>query len=639
MDITLSIIIPFWSNKERLEKVVFNARQLHPLEIIVVADHSTDNKDKLQKKLHCKVILKDKKQNENTRPLLGVNTAKGNILLFLDGDMIITPENLAEFIDPLLTGKANVVLNNLDKHLKAKQTLSPFMVWNQILNEILERDDLNMDTLLTFPQAFTREVVMSVGRSLLVNPLLFQMKIIDQGWKISRKTVTEKSAVKIHPVVNNEKIDYTAYIKALTEWLRYKGQRGGFTDGGKRMDILVQLMKDKTYPSYKKGKQTPSTLYGGKQLSVIIPAQNEESTMEDVIKEARKINPMEIIVVVNGSDDKTASIAHGLGATVIEYQERLGHNVGRAIGAIEATGDILLFIDADFSIPASDLFPFAKAVMEGSDMVLNDLNRYLPIQYPLHIVSAFKYGLNLLCQREELGFGSLIAVPHAISRACLENIGFESLVCPSLAQVKALLNGYKVTCQHSVDVLKPNKLRPDQHLGSSTGGGTRTTIMNKLKENPFFPTYQKEYNKITSMITGWGIHSSLYNGKQLSVIIPAKNNEATIEKVIREARKIEPLEIIIVVSDSNDDTVKIARTLGTTVIEYPYKLDLDTACAIGALISKGDIIYFVDASSKGQTQAELRIMGDHLEAISYLIEHIYENKESPLTIHLGLTQK
>ncbi len=30
-----------------------------------------------------------------------------------------------------------------------------------------------------------------------------------------------------------------------------------------------------------------------------------------------------------------------LGVTIIEYNERLGHNVGRAIGALEATGDIL----------------------------------------------------------------------------------------------------------------------------------------------------------------------------------------------------------------------------------------------------------------------------------------------------------
>jgi glycosyltransferase involved in cell wall biosynthesis len=637
MDINLSIIIPFWSSKEILKKVVLSANQLHPLEIIVIADKATDNIAELKKTLGCKVILKDKKLKENSRPVLGVNASKGNILLFLDGDIIISPTKLTEFIAPLLTGDAEVVLNNLDNFLKVKQTLSPSMVWHQILNEVLERKDLNLDSLLTFPHAFTREVVTNIGQSLLVNPLLFQMRMIDQGWKISRRTATELPPTNILPVANDEQVHYSTYFKALTELLDKKGKRGGFSDGGKRIDILMQLKKNKKYPTFNKGRQVMSSLYGGKQLSVIIPAQNEEATIKKVIMEAWKISPMEIIVVVNGSNDETSSIAHQLGATVIEYPERLGHNVGRAIGAMEASGDILLFIDADFSIPAKELYPFANAVMEGTDLALNDLTGYLAIQYPLHIVSAFKYGLNLLCQKEELGFGSLLAVPHAISRTCLENIGYETLVCPSLAQVKALLNGFNVACAHSVDVLKPNKMRPEQHLANCTGGGNRTTIMNWFTKSSSFPYYQKKYTEASSITKGWGISSTLYNGKQLTIIIPAHNDGATIDKVIREARKIEPLEVIVVASGSNDDTVKIAKTLGTTVVEFPEELDLDTSRAVGVLASKGDIIYFVEASLKGQTQAELRIMGDHLEAISYLIEHINKNEWSPLNIHLGLT--
>ena len=115
-----------------------------------------------------------------------------------------------------------------------------------------------------------------------------------------------------------------------------------------------------------------SSIYNGKQLSIIIPAQNEESTIKEVILEARKIEPKEIIVVINGSTDQTEAIAKQSGATVIVYEERLGHDVGRAIGAQEATGDILLFIDADFAIPAKDLHPLTQAVADGVDMVLND---------------------------------------------------------------------------------------------------------------------------------------------------------------------------------------------------------------------------------------------------------------------------
>ena len=55
------------------------------------------------------------------------------------------------------------------------------------------------------------------------------------------------------------------------------------------------------------------------------------------------MKPFEIIVVVNGSSDTTKEIAEGAGCRVVYYEEALGINIGRAIGAKKAKGDILLF--------------------------------------------------------------------------------------------------------------------------------------------------------------------------------------------------------------------------------------------------------------------------------------------------------
>lgn len=41
------------------------------------------------------------------------------------------------------------------------------------------------------------------------------------------------------------------------------------------------------------------------------------------------------------------------------------------------------------------------------------------------LVTAFKYALNLACDRKDLGVGSLIAVPNAFSRKCLKQIGYD----------------------------------------------------------------------------------------------------------------------------------------------------------------------------------------------------------------------
>src|SRR4051812_22509781 len=100
---------------------------------------------------------------------------------------------------------------------------------------------------------------------------------------------------------------------------------------------------------------------------------NEEETLESVIKELKKLNPFEIIVIVNGSTDNTKQIAESLECKVIEYKHPLGHDIGRAVGAYFATGDILLFLDGDIVIPYKELIPLITAIEEGHDIALNDL--------------------------------------------------------------------------------------------------------------------------------------------------------------------------------------------------------------------------------------------------------------------------
>ncbi|MBG9578707.1 hypothetical protein ABE42_05600, partial [Bacillus thuringiensis] len=82
-----------------------------------------------------------------------------------------------------------------------------------------------------------------------------------------------------------------------------------------------------------------------KSLSVIIPASNEVDTISDVIQSVKPLNPVEIIVIANGCNDGTEEVANQLGCKVIRYTKLLGNDVGRAVGAKHAIGDVLLFID------------------------------------------------------------------------------------------------------------------------------------------------------------------------------------------------------------------------------------------------------------------------------------------------------
>jgi rSAM/selenodomain-associated transferase 2 len=80
-------------------------------------------------------------------------------------------------------------------------------------------------------------------------------------------------------------------------------------------------------------------------ISVIIPALDEGGHVGNCIESAKKLNPLEIIVVDGGSSDRTKEIAENSGAFVI--QSRRGRGVQMNAGASIAKGEILLFLHAD----------------------------------------------------------------------------------------------------------------------------------------------------------------------------------------------------------------------------------------------------------------------------------------------------
>jgi glycosyltransferase involved in cell wall biosynthesis len=195
------------------------------------------------------------------------------------------------------------------------------------------------------------------------------------------------------------------------------------------------------------------------KLSVVIPVMNEKNTIAKVLRQVSGLHDdMEVIVVSNGSTDGTKRIAEQWKATIITYPIPLGHDVGRSIGAKKAKGDILLFTDGDIVIPQEELRKFVTAVQSGADVALN--------QYcgparkrNAHSVVVAKHALNIALARPDLGGASMTAIPHALSRKALNQIGANNLSVPPKAQAIAVLKGLAVTAAHYVDVGRKNPRR------------------------------------------------------------------------------------------------------------------------------------------------------------------------------------
>ncbi|NEW04425.1 glycosyltransferase [Paenibacillus sp. SYP-B3998] len=259
------------------------------------------------------------------------------------------------------------------------------------------------------------------------------------------------------------------WIRALKNSSLPAGSRLTAVAEAKRQKRLSPSKKRIYQISYAKGirafwRRQLIKQQGRRDVSVIIPALNEALTIDKVLREIKRLKPLEIIVVCNGTTDRTALIAASHGCKVISYEQPLGHDIGRSVGAAEAKGSTLLFLDGDISVYAEDLLPFIRSIEKGADLALNYIDPLLPPSAKRDTISTMKEWLNSSLQRPELGTASMTAIPHALRRSYLEVIGSESLSVPPKAQAMMIRAGAKTVLANCVDIIKTNRLR--EHNGS-----------------------------------------------------------------------------------------------------------------------------------------------------------------------------
>jgi len=102
-----------------------------------------------------------------------------------------------------------------------------------------------------------------------------------------------------------------------------------------------------------------------KSISIIIPAKNEESGLAEILPKLRKQWPgAEIIIVNDGSSDNTSNISHSNGARLVTHPYSMGNGAAVKSGARAATGDILVFMDADGQHDPDDIPRYYRNIMK-----------------------------------------------------------------------------------------------------------------------------------------------------------------------------------------------------------------------------------------------------------------------------------
>lgn len=102
-----------------------------------------------------------------------------------------------------------------------------------------------------------------------------------------------------------------------------------------------------------------------------MPAKNEAGAIGKVIERIRQALPQaEILIVDDGSTDETGSIAADAGARVIRHRYSMGNGAAIKAGARAASGDVIIFMDADGQHDPADIPRLLRALAEGHDMVI-----------------------------------------------------------------------------------------------------------------------------------------------------------------------------------------------------------------------------------------------------------------------------
>lgn len=196
-----------------------------------------------------------------------------------------------------------------------------------------------------------------------------------------------------------------------------------------------------------------------KILSIIVPVFNEEKTVKQLLGRVSKVKlprgiGKEIIVVDDGSTDKTRKVLSDLKFKILRLNKNLGKGVALRVGIKNAKGDYLIIQDADLEYDPNDYSKLLRPILEKKSKIVfgTRLVNY-PLKLwgksrtvlPLHLIANrfltwlvnFLYGSNLT----DMETGYKLFTREVIENLRLQSDRFE--IEPEIT-IKSLKLGYNI---------------------------------------------------------------------------------------------------------------------------------------------------------------------------------------------------
>lgn len=111
-------------------------------------------------------------------------------------------------------------------------------------------------------------------------------------------------------------------------------------------------------------------------VSIVIPAKNEADSLQELLPALRRAQPdAEIIIVDDGSTDNTSAICNLNKVVLVKHPYSMGNGAAIKSGSRIATGDVIVFMDADGQHKPEEIGKLLSKFDEGFDLVVGARGR------------------------------------------------------------------------------------------------------------------------------------------------------------------------------------------------------------------------------------------------------------------------
>lgn len=239
----VSVVIPVMNERRTLASVIQQVRRIHAkTEVIVVVNGSTDGSLKLAKEMGARVIVIDFPLGHDVGRSIGAAQAKGEIILFTDGDIVIPTSRLVPFIRTLEEGKADIALNKYIGPVK-KRKVCQVVLAKHALNALLASYNLKGASLTTIPHAMNRKALESIGVENLAVPPKAQAIATCKGLtihpvqyvEVGKNNPRRRKGFTVDPI---EKLIVGDHLEAIHALIEHTSLRGFYPNSGRLREMV-----------------------------------------------------------------------------------------------------------------------------------------------------------------------------------------------------------------------------------------------------------------------------------------------------------------------------------------------------------------------------------------------------------------